>query len=114
MIDRTFAAEISDGVLWVRGEIDDYGIIALRNLLAEHATAPGARLVVELSDVDYLPSVAVGVLTRALGAAQRSGAEVELVARRGSMAQRVLMVAALPYRDDLDGDFDPPGAGITA
>ena len=41
----------------VRGEVDDYGIIALRNLLAEHGGHRVGRLVVDLSEVDYLPSV---------------------------------------------------------
>ena len=84
MLDRTFQAELVDGTLVVRGDIDDYGIITLRNLLAEHGTTPGGRLPVDLSEVDYLPSVAVGVLTKAIGAAHRAGAEIDLVARRGS------------------------------
>ena len=106
MFDRTFQADFHDGTLSVRGEVDDYGIIALRNLLAEHGSAPGARLVVDLSEVGYLPSVGVGVLTRALGAANRTGAEILLVARQGTVAQRVLMVCALPYRETLDEDPD--------
>ncbi len=102
MFDRTFTADLTDQTLTVRGEVDDYGIIALRNLLAQHGSAPGARLVVDLSDVDYLPSVGVGVLTRGLGAARQAGAEIVLVARPGTVAQRVLMVCALPYRESLD------------
>lgn len=107
MLDRTFQAEFSDGTLRVRGEVDDYGIIALRNLLAEHGTTPGGHLFVDLGEVDYLPSVGVGVLTKALGAAHRAGAEIVLVARRGSIAQRVLMVCALPFRESLDDDGEP-------
>lgn len=102
MLDRSFQADLADGIATVSGEVDDYGIIALRNLLAEHATTPGARLVVDLSEVAYLPSVGVGVLTRALGAASRAGAEIRLVARHGTVAQRVLMVCALPYSETLD------------
>ncbi|MFC4783214.1 STAS domain-containing protein [Nocardioides sp. MAHUQ-72] len=114
MLDRTFEAELVDRTLVVRGDVDDYGIITLRNLLAEHGTTPGTALVVDLSAADYLPSVAVGVLTRALGAAQRAGAEIELVARRGSVAQRVLHVCALPYRESADDDRDPPDADVPA
>lgn len=102
VLDRTFQADFADGTLRVRGEVDDYGIIALRNALAEHGSAPGSRLVVDLSDVGYLPSVGVGVITRALGTAARVGAEIVLVARQGSIAQRVLMVCALPYRESLE------------
>jgi anti-anti-sigma factor len=112
MLDRTFQADFSDGTLRVRGEVDDYGIIHLRNLLAEHGTTPGGHLVVDLSDVAYLPSVAVGVLTRALGAARKADTEIVLVARRGCIAQRVLMVCALPFRESLDDE--PPDADLPA
>ncbi|GAA2139330.1 hypothetical protein GCM10009844_08010 [Nocardioides koreensis] len=114
MLDRTFQAEFSDGTLRVRGEVDDYGIIALRNLLAEHGTTPGGQVVVDLSEVDYLPSVGVGVLTKALGAAHRVGAEIVLVARRGTIAQRVLMVCALPFRESLDDDGGEPDTDLPA
>lgn len=111
MLERTFEADLVDGTLRVRGDVDDYGIIALRNQLAEHGTAPGSRLVVDLSGVDYLPSVAVGVLTRALASADLAGAELSLVAAQGSVAQRVLLVCALPYRlvdRDESPDADVP------
>lgn len=114
MLDRTFQAEIVDEILVVRGDVDDYGIITLRNLLAEHGTRPGGRLAVDLSGVDYLPSVAVGVLTKAIAAADRSGSQVDLVARRGSVAQRVLMVCALPYVESADDEGDPPESDVPA
>jgi anti-anti-sigma factor len=113
VLDRTFQAEMVDGTLRVRGDVDDYGIIALRNLLAEHGTTPGGRLVVDLSEVAYLPSVAVGVLTRGLGQAQRAGADLVLLASPGTVAQRVLMVCALPYHETLD-DAGPPDADVPA
>jgi len=112
VLDRTFEADLVERTLRVRGDIDDYGIIALRNLLAEHGTAPGSRLVVDLSGVDHLPSVAVGVLTRALASASRAGADLSLVAAQGSVAQRVLVVCALPFR--LDASDDPPDADVSA
>ena len=115
MLDRTFQADFADGTLSVRGEVDDYGIIALRNALAKHGSAAGDRLVVDLSEVGYLPSVGVGVITRALGNAARTGAEIILVARPGTVAQRVLMVCALPYRDSLQDDpEDDPDADLLA
>lgn len=114
MLEQNFEADVVDGTLVVRGAVDDYGIIALRNLLAEHGGDLTGRLVVDLSEVDYLPSVAVGVLTRAMGAMRRAGGELDLVARRGTVAQRVLMVCALPYRESFDDDFDPPDAGVPA
>lgn len=114
MLDRTFQAEIVDETLVVRGDVDDYGIITLRNLLAEHGTRPGGRLAVDLSGVDYLPSVAVGVLTKAISAADSSGSQVDLVARHGSVAQRVLMVCALPYLESADDEGDPPESDVPA
>ena len=115
VFDRSFEADFADGTLTVRGEVDDYGIIALRNALAEHGSAPGTRLVVDLSEVAYLPSVGVGVITRALGAAERAGAAIVLVARQGTVAQRVLMVCALPYRESLEDDpQDDPDTDLLA
>ena len=115
VLDRTFQADFADGTLSVRGEVDDYGIIALRNALAEHGSAPGARLVVDLSDVAYLPSVGVGVITRALGNAARAGAEMILVARQGTVAQRVLMICALPYHEAVEAaPQDDPDTDLLA
>jgi anti-anti-sigma factor len=114
VLDRTYKAELVEGTLVVRGDIDDYGIISLRNLLAEHATAPGGVLEVDLNGVDYLPSVAVGVLTRAMAAARHAGGDLVLVADRGTVAQRVLHLCALPYRESGDDGIEPPDADLPA
>jgi anti-anti-sigma factor len=114
VLDRTFQAELVAGTLVVRGDIDDYGIITLRNLLAEHATASGGVLEVDLNGVDYLPSVAVGVLTRAMAAARHAQGDLVLVADRGTVAQRVLHVCALPYRESDEVEGDPPDADMPA
>lgn len=59
--------------------------------------AAGTPLVVDLSDVDYFPSVAV----RALVAAIRSDVgppTCDLLAAPGTVAQRVLHICGLPHR----------------
>ncbi|WP_205472952.1 STAS domain-containing protein [Nocardioides sp. SYSU D00038] len=98
MTERPFACTVEDGVLNVAGALDELAIITLRNAVAEHSSEHTRDLVVSLDEVDYLPSVAIGVLTRAMSRAQTSGAELTLVARPGSMAQRVLGINGLPHR----------------
>ncbi len=88
----------TSSVLTVSGEIDDeFRAQELRDAIAERSGGFTKRLVVDLSDVTYLPSVAVGVLAKA----QRQfddESQLELVAAQGSIAQRVLVVCALPHR----------------
>lgn len=115
MDERPFAVTTSPGVLTVSGSVDEYAVIALRNALREQSEDYTRSLTVELSDADYLPSVAVSVLVTAIRSADQNGAKVSLVARTGSIAQRVLLVCALPYTSSLDEDSaNPPGPSVVA
>ncbi|WP_193605545.1 STAS domain-containing protein [Nocardioides dongkuii] len=72
------------------GSIDELSIDSLRATLAELRT-PTA---VDLSDVTYLPSMALNVFLRAMA----DGSEkITLQARPGTIAQRVLHVTGLPH-----------------
>jgi anti-anti-sigma factor len=85
-------------VLAVSGEVDEVAAGELRTAIEKHSDGFTAPLAVDLSDVTYLPSAAVGVLATARQRSTTSGATLELVAADGSIAQRVLAVCALPYR----------------
>jgi anti-anti-sigma factor len=94
---RPFSYELSAdrSTLTLRGELDEVASVALRELLTSLSGEPGAGLRVELSDVDFLPSAALGVLAAARGAAP-AGA-MTFVAAPGTIAQRVLRICSLPY-----------------
>lgn len=108
MEERPFSATFSPGLLTVSGSVDEYAVIALRNALRERTEEHTTSLAVDLSDADYLPSVAVSVLVAAIRACEQNGAELSLVAAAGTIAQRVLLVCALPYRESVDDPSEPP------
>lgn len=84
-------------VLRVSGDIDDREAKALHDAIEQRSEGFTRGLTVDLSAVTYLPSGAVGALVKAR---QQFTAplSLELVAANGSIAQRVLVVCALPFR----------------
>ena len=112
MEERPFAATSSPGLLTVSGSVDEYAVIALRNALREQTDDYSSSLTVDLTDADYLPSVAVSVLVSAMRAAEQNGAALSLVAAPGTIAQRVLMVCALPYRETVEEESTPPDSPV--
>jgi anti-anti-sigma factor len=92
------ALDESAGVLAVEGEVDEPAATALRDTLAEATDQYAQGLTVDLSEVLYLPSAAIGVLVVAQQKVRAAGGQLELRAREGTIAQRVLAVCGLPYR----------------
>jgi anti-anti-sigma factor len=94
-----FSAEFDGAarVLTVSGELDETAASALRDVIDRRTETFTQSLVVDLTGVDYLPSVAVGMLARAHQQAVASGHALELRADEGSIAQRVLLVCGLPH-----------------
>lgn len=92
------AYDETSGVLTVTGELDETSAAALRDALHQHTDAFARSLVVDLSGVDYLPSVAVGVVAKAMQQAEAHTQRIELVAAEATIAQRVLQVCGLPHR----------------
>lgn len=92
------ALDESAGVLCVEGEVDEPAATALRDTLAEATGQYAQGLTIDLSDVLYLPSAAIGVLVVAQQKVRASGEQLELLAREGTIAQRVLAVCGLSYR----------------
>jgi anti-anti-sigma factor len=85
-------------VLRVEGELDQEGTEVLRAAIAEHSQAYTTELAVDLSEVTYCPSVAIGMLVTATKLFRASGTPFELAARTGSMAARVLTLCAISFR----------------
>lgn len=98
MHERPFTSQVVDGVLVVSGAVVDEGTFALRTALREASADLTHDLVVDLSDVDYLPSVGIGVLAKAMGEARSHGVVLDLVVEPGTAAHRVLSVCGLPFR----------------
>jgi anti-anti-sigma factor len=99
--DTPYAASFDPaaGLLSVTGSVDELSGPAFRSDL-EKATDHFARdATVDLTGVDFFPSLAVGVLAVALKNARNAGHTLDVVAAPGSIVARVLTVSALPFRE---------------
>lgn len=85
-------------VLHVGGSVDEMTGPALREAIAKHSAAYTERLAVDLTDVDFLPSLGVGILAVSMRNAEENDTAVELVAQEGTIAQQVLNICGLSYR----------------
>ena len=94
--ERPFSAvTIADGrTLVVSGVIDELAVDDLRRALERCMNGSSPSVVVDLSDVDFLPRMAVGVLA---GAMNDDRVSVTAVARRGCFAAAVLSVCGVPF-----------------
>jgi anti-anti-sigma factor len=101
MMQRPFSYELPEAgqTLILRGEVDEGGAVELRDLLRAITADLVGELRIDLADVDFLPSVAIGVLAAAQGAAAKRGASITFVAAKGSIAQRVLTICGLPHEE---------------
>lgn len=90
--------DATSGVLRVSGDLDELPTAALRTSIQEHSQGYTSRLILDLSGVTYLSSAAVGMLAKARQEFSTTGADLELAAASGSVAQRVLTVCAIPHR----------------
>jgi anti-anti-sigma factor len=94
----TFSFEPDTRTLYVSGEVDELSGVAFRETLEKHSEGYTRALVVDLSDVDFLPSLGVGVLAVAMRNADENGGGIDLVAGKGTIAQQVLNICGLPHR----------------
>lgn len=92
----TVAFDDQSSVLSVSGDVDEGDAASLRDAIEQHSAGFTRPLSVDLSAVTYLPSVTIGVLAKAR---QRfpDSSSLGLVAADGTIAQRVLIVCALPF-----------------
>ena len=99
MPDQSFSIDSDDSRgLSIAGDVDEPHAAALRDAIEHRSAGYTTGLVVDLTAVTYLPSVAVGVIATARQKLQAAGTTLDLVAGDGSIAQRVLSVCALPFR----------------
>jgi anti-anti-sigma factor len=101
MTPRPFSYELSaDGrTLTLHGELDEVATLELRELLRSQEVGQVDQLDLELTDVDFLPSVAVGVLASARAAAAGRDASITFVAAPSSISHRVLTICGLPCEE---------------
>lgn len=90
--------DATSNVLAISGDLDEGPTAALRKEIEERSKGFLSSLTLDLSAVTYLSSAAVGVLAKAGRQFSASGAELELAASSGSVAERVLTVCAMPHR----------------
>lgn len=84
-------------VLVVEGTVDELAGPTFREDLAKHSEQHTKPLTVDLSGVEFFPSVAVGVLAVAMRQSREADADITLLAREGSIVARVLTVCGLDY-----------------
>jgi anti-anti-sigma factor len=94
--DATF--DEATAVLTLRGEIDETAGVALRENIATATQNYTRSIAIDLTEVDFFPSLAVGVIARALARAREAGIELVLRAAPGTVAQRVLTVCGLEHQ----------------
>lgn len=83
--------------LFVLGSVDELAGPTFREDLAKHSEQHSRALVVDLSEVEFFPSLAVGVLAVAMRKSREAGVELDVQAREGTIVARVLTICALPY-----------------
>lgn len=86
-------------VLFVAGSVDELAGPVFREDLAKHTEQHTKSLIVDLSDVEFFPSLAVGVLAVAMRQSREAGAPIEVRTRAGGIVARVLTICALPYTE---------------
>jgi anti-anti-sigma factor len=96
--ERPYSAEfdLADARLTVHGEIGELDTADFRRDLLDAVAHTEQTVVVDLSDVDFLPSAAIGVL---VGAIKGAAGQIELVAAKQSIAGHLLSICGLPFCD---------------
>jgi anti-anti-sigma factor len=94
----TFSFDPDTRILHVSGEVDELSGPALREAIGKNSEDYSREVVVDLSGVDFLPSIGVGVLAVAMRTAEERDTRLELVAAKGTIAQQVLNICGLPHR----------------
>jgi anti-anti-sigma factor len=98
-----FRCDVDDArqVLTVHGELDEPATVELRETIGKASADLTTTVAVDLTDVTFMPSPAIGVLATSQAAARRNGADVVLVAPEGTIAQRLLTICALEHVESL-------------
>ncbi|MFB9312748.1 STAS domain-containing protein [Nocardioides plantarum] len=103
MSGRPFDASYdeSTSTLTLSGIVDELSLDDMKSALATASAELTVPVRVDLSEVDFLPSIGLGILAAAMRRCRTRGGEVTLVTRSGTLAARVLEISGLPF--DLSG-----------
>jgi anti-anti-sigma factor len=85
------------GVLTLHGELDEIATVELRELLTKITDEFTRDLAIDLADVSFMPSPAIGVLASSREKARQHGASIILVAPAGTLTARLLTICALDH-----------------
>ena len=83
--------------LFVSGSVDETATHQLREAIEKYSVGYTQDLIVDLGDVNFLPSVGVGVLAAATRRADETGHAIGLIALDGSVPMQVLKICGLPH-----------------
>lgn len=93
----TFVASADPGRVVLHGDVDAFDIDDLLAVLARCSDEHRLDLLVDLSEVTFLPSLVIGSLARARADATRNGTTVTLLVRERTVPHRVLQVCGIPF-----------------
>jgi anti-anti-sigma factor len=96
-----FHYDLDQGVLTLHGELDEVASVELRELLTKVTHEFSTDLAIDLENVTFMPSPAIGVLASSREKARRNGATVQFVAPAGTIAARLLTICGLDYAEAL-------------
>lgn len=101
MDDRPLSLDFDDDsrTLRVGGTVDELSGVQLREAITKYSEDHTRSLLVDLSEVDLLPSAGVGVLAVAMRQAEQNGQSIELAARPDTIVQRVLNICGIAFRE---------------
>jgi len=89
------------GVLTLHGELDEVASVQLRDTITEATHELTSDLAIDLANVTFMPSPAIGVLASSQERARRQGATITFVAPSGTIAARLLTICALDHVESL-------------
>jgi anti-anti-sigma factor len=104
--DTLYFAESS--TLMVLGCVDELHVDAFREAVREASLDHHRDLVVDLTEAEFIPSIAIGVLVGATKACRANGATLRLEARSGTIARRVLDICGMPAAEPRVGPDPAP------
>lgn len=87
------------GVLTLHGELDEVASVELREVLTKVTDEFTTGLAIDLENVTFMPSPAIGVLASSREKARRNGVTVTFVAPAGTIAARLLTICGLEYAE---------------
>jgi anti-anti-sigma factor len=101
MAPFSYDLDEEQSLLVLHGELDEHASTELRETIMKATRELTSDLAVDLADVTFLPSPAIGVLATSKTDARSHGATITFVAPAGSVSARLLTICALDYVEAL-------------